>query len=177
MRNITRASIALVAAVALTGVTVTSASAATGETPTTAAVAAGFVTITVPGTLELTSTGPGVDATGTVGAVTVTDATASVVGWETSISVDDFTTDAAGATTIPAADFTYTATDADTTGSAVVPVVTNAGEVNGGDDVVVQTATTTGNNTATWTAAVTLAVPATAIAGTYSSMLTHTVLP
>lgn len=154
-----------------------SASAATGDTTTTAAVAAGFVTITVPGTLALTSTGPGVAATGTVGAVTVTDATASVVGWVTSISVDDFTTGAAGATTIPAEDFSYTATDADTTGSAVAPVVTNAGQVNGGENVVVQSATAAGNNTATWTAAVSLAVPATAIAGEYTSTLTHTVLP
>jgi hypothetical protein len=177
MRNITRASIALIGAVALTGVTAMSATAATEDTPTTAAVAAGFVTITVPATLELTSTGPGVAATGTVGAVTVTDATASVVGWETTISVDPFTSTAAGAATIPVTDFTYEATTADTTGSATVPVIVNAGEVVGGDAVVVQTATATGNNVATWTAAVTLAVPTTAIAGTYTSTLTHTVLP
>lgn len=178
MRTITRASIAVIGAIALTGTTALSATAATDlpqDTETTVTVAGGDLTLDVPAALTLNSTGPGAPATGSLGTVTVTDATASTVGWSASISVSDFTSEVAGAPTIPATAFSYTASEADATGAGL-GVVTNSGPVTGGVPAPVQTATAAGNNAATWTAEIALTIPANALAGDYAGVLTHSLL-
>jgi hypothetical protein len=175
MRNITRASIALIGAVALTGATAISASAVTDDSTATVSVAGGDLSIDVPTALALSSTGPGVAATGSLGTVTVTDTRASTAGWNTSITVADFTSAVVGAPTIPATAFGYTASAAIATGAGA-GVVTASGTVIGGASALVQTATTAGNNAATWTAEVTLDIPANALAGDYTSILTHSVI-
>ena len=175
MRTFTRASIALIGAIALTGTTALSASAATDDSNATVTVAGGQLSIDVPAALALSSTGPGVAAVGSLGTVTVTDDRASTAGWNTSITVADFTSLVANAPVIPAAAFSYTASAATATGAGA-GTVTESGTVIGGTSALVQTATTAGNNAATWTAEVTLDIPANALAGDYTSVLTHSVI-
>lgn len=176
MRNITRASIALIGAVALTGATALSATAATGDSAATVAVAGGDLSIAVPATLTLNSTGPGVAATGTLGTVTVTDATASTAGWDTSITLTDFTSLVTDSPTIPATGFLYNASPAVVTGAGAGTVTATPNVAGGATAAVVQSATALGNNVATWTADVTLEIPANALAGDYTATLTHSAL-
>ncbi|TFD83512.1 hypothetical protein E3T61_20960 [Cryobacterium lactosi] len=178
MRTITRASIALIGAIALTGTTALSATAATDppkDTDATVTVQGGDLTLDVPAALTLNSTGPGAPATGSLGTVTVTDATASTVGWTASITVSDFTSLVANSPVIPATAFSYTASAATPTGAGQ-GVVTGSGTVTGGASSTVQTATAAGNNAATWTAEVALTIPANALAGDYTGTLTHSLL-
>jgi hypothetical protein len=176
MRFFLRASIAATTAVLLIGASAVSASAATTANSTaTATVAGGVLSISVPASVALSSSGPGVDATGTVGTVTVTDDRASIDGWAASVATTAFHSSAAGTADIPATNFTYAPTPADTTGSAGTVAVTRS-TVTGGTAAAVQTATASGNNVASWTAGVTLVVPASALAADYTATITHSVL-
>lgn len=177
MRNITRASLAFVGGLALVGATAISASAATGapaDTTTTVAVTAGDLTIAAPAALALSSAAPGATATGTLGTVTVTDLTADTVGWSATATITDFVDDGgtpADATddlTISSTNFNYTPTGVSSTGTATVA----------GDDTTdtVSATAVTGNNTGSWGADATLAIPADALAAAnYSATLTHSV--
>lgn len=180
MRNITRASIALIGAVALTGATALSASAADDTaTGATVSIEAGFVTIDAPLSVALdTSTAlfaPGTVITGTLTGVTVTDATASTAGWNASVEISDFVTTPA-TKTIPASSLTYTATTPVNSGPSTATFA-DVAPVTGGATALIQTATTNGNNAASWNAGLSLAVPADALAGDYTATLTHSVLP
>ena len=175
MRNITRATIALIGAVALVGGTAISASAETSGA--TAAVDGGTITISVPSTLSLASSGPGTAATGTLGAVTVIDNTASTKLWTVSMSVTAFTSSTVDET-FTADKLTYTPSAANTAGSAgtitlAAPVLVTADVAQ--TPVAVQTTTAVrGNNTATWTSAISLAIPTTALAAAdYTAVMTH----
>lgn len=180
MRNITRTSIALLGAVALTGVTAISASAATDTTNATVEVTAGALTIAVTeATLPFGAAAPGATPTGAFTGINVSDLTADTVGWDASVSITNFTSVANG-TSIPAQNFSYTAS-APTATSGSATRSTAAGPITGvaaGVATEVQDATAvTGNNTATWNSSVSLLVPANALAATdYTATLTHSVL-
>lgn len=158
---------ALVAAV-----TFSAQAANAADTTVTATVAAGGLTITAPTTLNLGSITPGEAGTATLTGVKVTDARAATGGWLASVEISNFTS-ATTTTTIPAADATYTPTAAVTTGTASVAPAT----ITGGAAATVQTATAvSGNNTATWDGALSLAVPADALAANdYTATITHSV--
>lgn len=172
MRNFTRAAATLAAAALLVGVTALPASAE--DTPSTATVTGGVLSISVPASAALLSSGPGVNAIGTLGTVTVTDNTASTAGWDATVTVTDFTSVTLGAPVIGKAEFTYVPSSAVVSGAGA-GVVTKS-TVTGGLGGIVQAATASGNNAATWTANLTLAVPATALAADYTATLTHSVL-
>jgi hypothetical protein len=179
MRNITRASIALIGAVALTGATALSASAepiSDGGAPVTVAVDGGEIVLGAPSALALTAAAPNAPATGVLGTMTVTDTTASTTDWTVQVTVSDFvsTVNATVVDTIPAAAFTYSPNVATVAG--VATVVPGADSI-GGNLSTAQSATAVhGNNTASWTADVTLLIPSAALAGDYTGTVTHSLL-
>jgi hypothetical protein len=179
MRNITRASIALIGAVALTGVTAMSATAATDPTVATVAVAGGDLSISAPDTLALASTGPGVDATAELTPIVVTDARASTTAWVASILVTDFTSDNTSAPVIEASALSYTAGEALVAGEGIATVDAAETAVVGDPTTAatVQTASAVnGNHTATWLATLVLTVPGNALAESYVGTVTNQVL-
>jgi len=169
MRTATRAGLALVGAVVLAGTTATAASAATDATTATVAVTAGALSISVPDSTTLSDAAPGGVATGTLADITVSDLTADELGWTADVTVTAFTS---GDETLPASGFTYD------TGSAVTTGTTTVTPTDTGATGVVQQATAVrGNNTAEWDAALSLQIPADALAASsYTATITHSVL-
>jgi hypothetical protein len=153
------------------------ASAATsGGTPMTVEVGGGALSITVPGgPVDLGSVPAGVSAqtvSAPLGQVTVTDNRAGTAGWTTTVGATDFTGPQSITVSTPGS-VTYTAPAATVTGTANVA---NSNQDHLFPDAVVQTATgVSGPNTAAWNPTLAVRVPAGALAGTYSSTITHSV--
>jgi hypothetical protein len=107
-----------------------------------------------------------------LGNVAVTDNRAGTVGWTATASATDFT----GPQTISTTTFglvVYTAPQATVTGTATVTPSTESTLNTGGP---VQGATNvSGSNTATWSPTIAVTIPANALAGTYSTSITHSV--
>ncbi|MHA6694661.1 hypothetical protein [Homoserinimonas sp. A520] len=173
MRNITRITLAFVGAAALTATVAFPASAATDTTNTTVEVQGGVLSVTAPASLALTGVQPGATATGTLTGVAVTDETADTVGWTASISITAFASTADPTLTIAATNVSYAPTVAVVTGTATA----TKSDATGGSGNVQVASAVTGNNTATWDGAVSLAVPSDALAANdYTATLTHSVL-
>lgn len=108
-----------------------------------------------------------------LGNVTVTDDRGGTAGWTASASATDFT----GPQTISTSAFglvVYTAPQATVTGVATVTPSTQStlnpgGRVQDGTNVH-------GSNAATWDPTIAVTIPASALAGTYSTSITHSVL-
>jgi len=146
----------------------------------------GAVGTTIGTAATSTTTGTGVSAvtvtTGNFGAVTVTDNRAlDPASWTATVSSTDFVNASTSADVIPAGDATYlTETVGATTGSSLG---TSAVSVNGTTTLTLGTATAgqsvvtetgfDGDNSAQWTPEIQLAVPATAVLGTYDATITH----
>ena len=144
------------------------------DTTVTFAVTTGALTMTAPLSANLGSGLPGSTITSTLTPVTVTDERALLGGaWTVLASSSDFITGAGtGPETIPATDATYNSGTPVVTGNFVAtptPITLN----NGPQAVV--TATGSGNNAATWTPTIVVAVPTTAVGGTYTATLTEDV--
>jgi hypothetical protein len=155
------------------------ASADTAGTPATFAITGGALTITAPtASVPLGSVASSVDAlsvSAPLGTVTVTDARGGLAGWTTTAIANDFATAAVDGPvqTIPATDASYTSPTATKTGTVTVTAASLSSLATAG---AVQTATSvSGNNTAAWNPTVAVAIPANAVAGTYSSTITHSV--
>jgi alpha-tubulin suppressor-like RCC1 family protein len=150
----------------------------------------GELSITVPDTATLSSATPGGTASGQLGEVTVTDDRATGAGtWVVSVSMTDFTSGVAPAPvyTIPATAVTYTIAgppDAFTGVDGTSPVnharppgvtfgAAAAPPALPGNDVEVVTGS--GTYAVTWDPAISVAVPRTAVAGTYTATITHSV--
>ncbi|MCJ0901925.1 hypothetical protein [Rhodococcus sp. ARC_M6] len=172
MRSITRTTLVVGFSVAVAAGLAMPASAA--DTITTVEVAAtGGIAITAPANADALEVTPGFDAEAGILGVEVTDNRSAKVDWAASIALTDFVGGATAAV-IPASAAEYTPTTAVVVGTATVAssTATNPVEVR-----TVQTATgVSGNNTATWDAALTIPVPASALADTYVATLTHSVL-
>ena len=147
--------------------------AATAPTPVTAQVGSGALSISAPivsvnlGTVPASTSAQSESAP--LGAVLVTDARAGTLGWVATVSATAFT----GPQTISASALTYTPGTALVVGVATVTPSTVTGLTAAG---AVQTATgVIGINTAAWTPTVAVTIPADALAGTYSSTITHSV--
>lgn len=188
MRKAPRISLALFTSAALLGLAAVPASAAEGETQESISagssanieVQGGEIAISVLPTLESTELKPGEDAEFTVPTVTVTDERAGLIDWNVSVTLTDFATDVIGAKTIQAAGATYSPVQSSLTKSGTAEVVAQevvlAGDAGkGAADGAVVASGVRGNNTAGWTADLTVPVPADALAGTYSAVLTHSV--
>lgn len=175
MRRITRTSFVLAASAALLATIALPASADTSsKTDTTVTVTGGGLAITAPASAALSDAAPGATATANLTGVRVSDTRAGIVGWTTSVLSSDFTGNETGAA-IPATAASYTPSGlATVTGIAVVvPTI----QTNLSSAKAVQTASAVvGNNTATWSATLSVVVPGGALADTYSGTLTHSVL-
>lgn len=151
------------------------------DTPTTFGITAGGLGVAVPASANLGSASPGASATAQLGTVTVTDDRAALTAaWTATVSATAFTTGAATpAETIANTAVSYwsgPATATNGTGTAT------PGQANAGAAVVLSTGQTAftwsagnGNNSAAWNPTLVVAIPATAVAGTYSGTVTHSV--
>ena len=190
---------ALIVAMALPVATALPAAAATSGRAETAAPAAPAAAtpvtfeVTTTGTLSVTSpAGPvdlGTGAVGTTigtagnfGAVTVTDNRAlNPASWTATVTSTNFVNSSTSADVIPAGDATYLtetvgATPSQALGSTAVSVnnTTTIPLGTGAQNVVTETGFD-GDNSAQWNPEIQLAVPATAVLGTYDATITHSV--
>jgi hypothetical protein len=175
---------AAVIGAALTTTSAPGAMAATGppvDTTVTFTVTNGDLTISAPSGVALVPGGsdsdsglPGSTVAATMGDTMVTDNRAALLTpWIATVSETDFTTGTATLPeTISAGNATYDpgtvahTGDITTTGSTVTL---------SGDAQQVVTDAGSGDNTATWDATITLAIPGTAVVGNYTGTLTSSV--
>jgi len=158
---------------------------ACADTPVTFSVSTtGVLAITAPtGTVDLGSgashgVGTTIGAPGNFGAVTVTDNRGlNPASWTATVSSTNFTNSVSSGDVIPVADATYiTGTVSPANGLPSSATVLNATLILSGApaDVVSQTGFD-GDNAATWTPGITVAVPANAVVGIYDGTVTHSV--
>ena len=145
------------------------------DTTVTFAVTSGALTMTSPTAADLGSGAPGTDISGEVGTTTVTDDRALLsASWNADASATDFTT--AGGTTpeiIPATDVDYAPGTITTTGT--ITATPTEITLDGEPQTVVTGTAGVGNNTASWSPTMAVAVPAQAVNGTYTGTLTQSV--
>lgn len=145
------------------------------DTTVTFTVSSGALSMSAPATTDLGSGAPGTTISASLGVVTVTDDRALLSAtWSTTASATDWTT--GGATppeTIPVTDIGYDPGAITTTGTitATGTPVTLAGTAA----AVVTGTAGVGNNTATWNPSMSVAVPASAVGGSYTGTLTQSV--
>jgi hypothetical protein len=155
------------------------ASAATsGTTDASVTVTGGFLSITVPanaGSLgSLTNTVGGGTISGPLGQVQVEDGRSAAAGsgWVTSVISSAFTPSAGP--TIAASAVSYTAGAITKVGTATY-TANNPGNMTGVAAAVTASGIT-GDNSATWTPTIHVAVPGGMAAGTYTAIITHSVV-
>jgi uncharacterized repeat protein (TIGR01451 family) len=159
---------------AATGSTCPSGSPSPGCTATVT-IASGVLSITAPASASLGSADPGGTISAHLGTVQVTDGRGFGASWSATVSTTAFTT---GRGTppeiIPAADASYAISTLSHTGSATfgfVPLTT----LSVAPQAVVTATNVAGNTTATWNPLINVSVPATAVGGTYTATITHSV--
>jgi hypothetical protein len=145
------------------------------DTTVTFSVNSGALSMSAPVSADLGSGAPGTTISGALGPVTVTDDRALLsASWTTTAASSDWTT--GGATppeTIPATDVGYDPGSITTTGTITAtgtPIT-----LSGTAAPVVTGSSGVGDNTATWNPALSVAVPASAVGGTYTGTLTQSV--
>jgi uncharacterized repeat protein (TIGR01451 family) len=136
----------------------------------------GSLSILAPGSAALGSTAAGTALSGTLGTVEVIDDRGFGADWTATVSSTNFTTgNGAGPRTVPAADARYliSALNQDTGPAAFsfVPSIT----LSGNPQAVVSATDVDGNTTATWIPVIDVQVPASAIGGTYTAVITNSV--
>jgi len=161
------------------GTSTTDAPGADPDTIVTATVTSGTLTIDAPASADLGSGLPGAVISAPIGAVTVTDDRALLAAaWTVTASETDFVQGAGGpGLTIPATDSTYDPGTISTTGTISVAAAGTAPIAlsNAPGVAVVDGTAGVGDNGATWSPTVAVAVPPTAVAGAYSGTLTQSV--
>jgi hypothetical protein len=177
MRKITLAALALAGSAGLVVVTTVPASAATtAETPVTVTVAAGVLSITAPATAALSTGVPGADSTVTLTATDVTDERAGTTNWTATVSLPALTGNAVDSTeTIPTTGATYLADTATLTGSPTLADPTLKTDLSTAAQTSQATTAVSGNNSASWTATLTVPIPDQVLADTYSGVMTQSV--
>jgi hypothetical protein len=149
--------------------------AGAADTPVSILLSGGALSISVPGAVALAS-GAVTDTSvsGQLGSVTVTDSRAAdPASWIASVSgtpfvngthslgAETYSTGVVSSTGIPISQFTITSPlTLSTTPQATVTL----------------NPTSSGNNTATWDPTISVDVPAGSVAGTYSAVITHSVI-
>jgi hypothetical protein len=155
--------------------------APSGDTTATFTVSSGTLDISVPATADLGTAIAGADLSGQLGVVTVADTRALLdASWTASAISTDFTTGGASpAETVAAADVDYWSGAATaTTGNGTF----TPGQATAADAVPIAAAATafahvggSGSNSAAWNPTLVIAVPAAAVAGTYTGTITQSV--
>ena len=132
--------------------------------------------MTAPLGANLGSGNPGTTISGSVGPNEVTDNRAALAAsWTVTVSSTDFTThNGTVPETILAGDASYDPGSLSNTTGVVTPVGTVIAALSGAGATAV-TATGVGVDTVTWTATEAVAVPAAAVGGAYTSILTQSV--
>jgi hypothetical protein len=147
--------------------------ASADTTTTTFSLTGGDLTLSVGANAALTNEASDVAAstiTGTLGAVSVTDARGGTAGWVASAASTTFT----GAGLSVSDDVAYTNGTVATTGTSSVAGVTAASITS---SAPVATATgVSGNNTATWDPTLDVSMPAGALVGAYTGTVTTSLL-
>jgi hypothetical protein len=145
------------------------------DTITTFSVNSGALVLTVPATANLGNGAPGTTFSGALGPVEVTDNRALLnASWTTTVSSTDFTTGAGtAAETILSEALTYTPGTVTTTGG--ISVLTHAVALSPSSQAVVIASAGDGNNTASWNPNISVAVPTTAVTGTYTGTISESV--
>ena len=175
MRKITLAAIALAGSAALVGVTAVPAFAVTtDDTTATVTVEAGVLSITVPATAALSTVLPGANSTADLGATKVTDARAGTANWTATVILPALTSDVLVGETIPTTGATYLAGTATLTGEPTVTTPSTVTDLSTAKTSQVTTAVS-GNNSASWTATLTVPIPDQVLADTYSGVMTQSV--
>jgi hypothetical protein len=151
-------------------------------TTVTFTVTTGLLTLTVPAAAALPNVAPGATSTGPLGTVTVTDDRALLAAsWTVTASTSTFTTGGATpAETIPVSDVGYAVGPVTTTGTITatgtnLPAGAAAGDFSGTAQTVVAGTAGSGDNTAVWNPSISVAVPASAVGGSYTGTITHSV--
>lgn len=180
MRKATRISLALGTSAALLSLSALPASADEKDSSATIQVQGGSLSIVVNPALGLQELTPGQMATFVVPEVAVTDNRAGLVGWTAQVSLTDFTAETVpGARAITPAAATYTVAP-DTlkhTGIIADLAATDVAWTGADEDRAAVAATRVeGNNAASWDASLSVDVPAAALAGEYTAVLTHSVI-
>jgi hypothetical protein len=148
----------------------------TVDTPITFSISAGGLTITAPTTtVNLGSGVSGGSVSGTIGPVQVIDARGLLVAsWTATVSSTPYHTGGGTpAETIPNSAATYTPGLPTATTGVPVPVPGLFGTL--GAPRTAYTATAVGSNSVTWNPTLSIALPAAAVAGTYTGTVTHSV--
>ncbi|MGW4500134.1 hypothetical protein ACWENR_16165 [Micromonospora sp. NPDC004336] len=169
------------AAAAVVAMATPAAAAPTGDTIVTFTVATADLNITVPAAVNLGSVFSGGVVTGELGTVTVTDSRAALnATWVVTVSASSFTTGGGSPEeTIPPALVEYWSGAATSTTGTGVFVPGQPTQANAVTLSVPRTAFSktsgSGNNTASWVPDIRIAVPSTAVGGTYTGVITHSV--
>lgn len=164
-----------IAAITLTGSIVgLTSSASAADTATTFGLTGGSLAMTVQPTAALTGAATGVEGmviSGTLGAVSVTDARGGTTLWNVSAASSVFT----GTNLSTSTAVNYTAGVVAETGIIVVAdgAVTTLTEVPA---PVVSPTSLSGNNAASWNPTLAITMPAGALAGAYSGTVTTSIL-
>lgn len=151
-------------------------SGADPDTTLTFSVDSGALSMSAPASAALGSGSPGTTiGPAPIGAVTVTDDRALLdASWTATAASTDFTTGGGTAPeTIPATDVSYDPGSVTTTGT-VTATPTPITLSNDAQTVIAATGIV-GDNTASWDPALSVAVPASAVGGTYTATLTQSV--
>lgn len=150
----------------------------TGGTPATVTVTGGFLSITVPADAGSLGTrgntvGGGI-ISGSLGQVQVEDARSAAAGsgWVTSVISSAFTPTSGPAL---AASLVGYSSGAITKVGTATYVANNPVDLTGVAPAVTATGIT-GDNSATWNPTINVSVPGGTVAGTYSAVITHSVL-
>ncbi|GAA2275371.1 MULTISPECIES: hypothetical protein [Kitasatospora] len=157
------------------------ASAAPGDTTVTFSVSGGSLAISVPGSASLGGGAPGNSISGQLGNVTVTDARALLTAaWTASVTSTSFKTGGGTtAETVPTSAVSYwSGTASATTGlGTFTPGQATAGQAQTLDTsrVAYSLSGGTGDNSATWNPTLVIAIPASAVNGTYTGTVTHSI--
>lgn len=177
----TRLVVAGVAALGLVGLAVPAQAATSGDTTVTFTLAAGELAISAPASANLGTVGGTAtvaQVTGQLGNTVVTDNRGGVASiHNVTLSSGDFTTGTGGAnktiagSTVTAMSGAVTHTNTTATAVAVATIVA----VPSGSTIMGLSAYT-GNDKATYNPTVTIPIPVTNVAGTYTGTITQTVL-
>ena len=145
------------------------------DTTVTFAVTSGLLTITAPTASNLGSGAPGGTISGALGTVTVTDNRALLsASWTATASSTNWTTGTGTpAETIPASDANYDPGPVTTTGT--ITVTPTDITLSNSPQTVVSGSSGTGDNSASWDPTVSVFVPAAAVTGAYTAVVTHSV--
>lgn len=176
MRKITLAALALAGSAGLVVVTTVPALAVTtADTPATVIVPAGVLSITVPATAALSTGVPGADSTVTLTDTVVNDDRAGTTNWTATVSLPALTGNTLTTQTIPTTGATYLAAVATPGGTVTLAAPTLKTDLSTAAQTSQATTAVSGNNSATWTATLTVPIPAQVLADTYSGVMTQSV--